>query len=488
MALSQCLDDSLLRAKPALPCNNPLEVYNEGHRLALEELLSRGVDNFLAFLKKESIPNFLSDDEIQRIRAATVAPRCVSFVGEDQAVPEQSLGSSVDCSSVTYFPELSDVEPPALEIGWPAFTAGSYRGVTRAVAHFQPSFGENIYACKDVARKMISSAKEVIAIVTDSLTDLDIFKDLQEACSVRKVPVYVLLDQSSAPAFLKMCNDVGVSLDDVQQMRVRTITGNTYYTRSGARMTGKVHERFMLIDGNRVATGSYRFNWTDSKLNSSNLMELSGQVTEKFDEQFRILYAQSLPINTRAILRNTSTFDPLPKNHHMLTSSPFVRGQKPSDQTHPTSTPARQVKPFTPPSPRQESPPDVGQNASGGSNASTIGEDRPDHQEEILAAGPNPSMWLCHASTQTGSHAVDVNPRSDPDPPPFADGEPTALGDLGEERRRRYSAIRSKLQHVMSALSQRRELEDVVLMTLARHGVRKETQGALVAENEAVVT
>lgn len=42
-----------------------------------------------------------------------------------------------------------------------------------------------------------------------------------------------------------------------------------------------------------------RFNWTDGKLNSSNLIELSGQITEKFDEEFRILYAQSLPLNTR---------------------------------------------------------------------------------------------------------------------------------------------------------------------------------------------
>lgn len=56
---------------------------------------------------------------------------------------------------------------------------------------------------------------QVIAIVTDSLTDLDIFKDLQEACSQRRVPVYILLDQLGAPAFLKMCRDVGVRLDDL---------------------------------------------------------------------------------------------------------------------------------------------------------------------------------------------------------------------------------------------------------------------------------
>lgn len=57
---------------------------------------------------------------------------------------------------------------------------------------------------------------QVIAIVTDSLTDLDIFKDLQEACAIRNVPVYILLDQWSSPAFLKMCRNIGICLDDLQ--------------------------------------------------------------------------------------------------------------------------------------------------------------------------------------------------------------------------------------------------------------------------------
>lgn len=163
MALSQCLDDSPSRLHPKRTGVDDLslqEVYNERHRLALEELLSGGLDHFLDFLRKERIPNFLSDDEIQRIRAAAVAPGCASLQGEDQAA-DQSLRSSLDCSSVTYFPEVSDVEPPMLEMGWPAFTAGSYRGVTRAVAHFQPSFGEFIYSCKEAARRMIKSAREV---------------------------------------------------------------------------------------------------------------------------------------------------------------------------------------------------------------------------------------------------------------------------------------------------------------------------------------
>ncbi|TNN52525.1 Protein FAM83D [Liparis tanakae] len=163
MNLSQYLDDSPMRsgAKPTGGEDpNLQEVYNERHRLALEELLSGGLDTFMDFIGKERIPNFLSDDEMQRIRSAAVPARCASLhAGEDQTL-EQSVGSSMDCSSVTYFPEVSDVEPPLLEIGWPGFTAGSYRGVTRAVAHFQPSYGDCIYSCKEAARRMIKSARE----------------------------------------------------------------------------------------------------------------------------------------------------------------------------------------------------------------------------------------------------------------------------------------------------------------------------------------
>ncbi|XP_041814113.1 protein FAM83D [Chelmon rostratus] len=510
MALSQLLDDSPLRLGPKHTGADDLnlqELYNERHRLALEELLSGGLDNFLDFLRKERMPNFLSDDEIQRIRSAAVPPRCVSLHGEDQAL-EQSLSSSVDCSSVTYFPEVSDVEPPLLEMGWPAFTAGSYRGVTRAVAHFQPSYGECIYSCKEAARRMIKSAREVIAIVTDSLTDLDIFKDLQEACSHRKVPVYILLDQSCAPAFLKMCRNVGVRLDDLRQMRVRIITGTTYYMRSGARITGEVHERFMLIDGNKVATGSYRFNWTDGKLNSSNLIELSGQITEKFDEEFRILYAQSKPINTRGppSVRNSSIHDPLLLKH-LVTSSPRLARERPAELVSLTSTPTRKPQTLAAHPPCEPLTP--GCCKTNPVSDSTIDEDWTEQQhmqEEILAGSTTrcfpadqlagekpvtPCTISCHAFTQTSRSLTDSDTQTDPDlitptctgptgatSPSFVSPRqilPTQAAPDGtlkdcfhkltKERQHHYSTIRSRLEHMVTALSQRRELADITNMT-----------------------
>ncbi|KAJ8259174.1 hypothetical protein COCON_G00181860 [Conger conger] len=500
MALSQCLDDSP-GLRPFMRGNiNIQELYNERHRLALEELVAGGVNAYSDFLKKEKIPNFLSDEEIQRISSAAVVPRCGSLAGEDTGL-EHSMTSSMDCSSVTYFPEVSDVEPPLLEIGWPAFTTGSYRGVTRVVAHFQPSYGESIYSCKEAARRMIKSAKEVIAVVTDSLTDLDIFRDLQEACTQRRVPVYILLDQSCVPSFLQMCQHLNLPLDELRQMRVRTITGATYFLRSGARITGKVHERFMLIDGNRVATGSYRFNWTDGKLNSSNLIEMSGQVTEHFDEEFRILSVLSG-------LRRPLELEP--------------------ELSRMTSTPNREQGPGGGPGERSRK-------SSALSDSSTLGEDwmEQEHVREVVvsgipAAAPTdapvvmfpegegppassvPAPASCHTSTQTCTHMADHCVQTDPEAPPkrprltalspgavarsdagpAPDAQPRlpvlqppppdgnlrdCFRKLTKERQYHYSSIRTKLDHMVALLSHRRELVDLTNLALSPrlHRARK---------------
>lgn len=160
MAMSQCLEDSPSWRRPEVQQDSNIkELYNERHRLALETLVSEGIDSFTDFLNKERIPNFLSDGEIKQISRAAIVPRCISVVGDDSYFDQSS---TLDCSSATYFPEISDLEPPVLEMGWPAFTTGSFRGVTRAVAYFQPSYGESIYSCKEAARRMIKNAREVI--------------------------------------------------------------------------------------------------------------------------------------------------------------------------------------------------------------------------------------------------------------------------------------------------------------------------------------
>uniref|UniRef100_A0A2K5K0U7 Scaffolding anchor of CK1 domain-containing protein n=1 Tax=Colobus angolensis palliatus TaxID=336983 RepID=A0A2K5K0U7_COLAP len=278
--LSEGLDE--LPAACLSPCGppNPAELFSESRRLALEELVAGGPEAFAAFLRRESLARFLNPDEVHAILRAAERP------GEEgaAAAAEDSFGSSHDCSSGTYFPEQSDLEPPLLELGWPAFYQGAYRGATR-----------------------------VIAVVMDVFTDIDIFRDLQEIRRKQGVAVYILLDQALLSHFLDMCMDLKVHPEQEKLMTVRTITGNIYYARSGTKIIGKVHEKFTLIDGIRVATGSYSFTWTDGKLNSSNLVILSGQVVEHFDLEFRILYAQSKPISPKLLshFQSSNKFDHL---------------------------------------------------------------------------------------------------------------------------------------------------------------------------------
>ncbi|XP_064321834.1 protein FAM83D [Phalacrocorax carbo] len=300
---SQCLEEGAGRWPP-----RPPGPYSEAQRLALEELVAGGPEALRAFLRREQLPPFLSEPEVQAIARGALPPAAAP-----EPAGEPSLGASPDASSLTYFPERSDLEPPALELGWPGFASGAFRGLTRVEAHFQPGCGESLYGCKEAVRRQIRSARQVIALVMDSFTDIDIFGDLQDAYKNRKVPVYILLDQDFLPHFLEMCKNLGVCPEQESMMRVRTLTGNTYYMRSGAKIVGKVHEKFMLIDGIRVTTGSYSFTWSDGKLNSSNLLLLSGQVVEHFDLQFRILYAQSMPISPKWLssCRNSGIFDHL---------------------------------------------------------------------------------------------------------------------------------------------------------------------------------
>lgn len=145
------------------PCGppNPAELYSEARRLALEELLAGGPDAFEAFLRRERLGRFLSREEVRAVLRAAEGPGR----GGAAAGPEDSFGSSLDCSSGTYFPEQSDLEPPPLELGWPAFYRGAYRGATRVEAHFQPrgAGSGGPHGCKDALRQQLRAAREVSA-------------------------------------------------------------------------------------------------------------------------------------------------------------------------------------------------------------------------------------------------------------------------------------------------------------------------------------
>ncbi|OCT73203.1 protein FAM83E [Xenopus laevis] len=260
--------------------------YSENQRTAMETLISSGSQAFENFIKKERIRQFLSKEEI----AAIVNSVTDSQLGKLELEDDAELDEDV---SVSYWPARTDVPTPMLELGWPE--EGTWKGITRAELYTHPPTN-NAPHIKVVVRRTIQKATKVIAVVMDLFTDPDIFLDLHEAATRRKVPVYIILSQSHLSSFLHMVESTGVNVRFTENMRVRVVSGCTYNTRQLKQVTGSVKEKFLLVDSDTVITGTYSFTWSDSRLERNLITLLTGEITDSFDEQFRTLFASSRPL------------------------------------------------------------------------------------------------------------------------------------------------------------------------------------------------
>uniref|UniRef100_A0A4W6FL46 Scaffolding anchor of CK1 domain-containing protein n=1 Tax=Lates calcarifer TaxID=8187 RepID=A0A4W6FL46_LATCA len=130
---------------------------------------------------------------------------------------------------------------------------------------------------------------QVIAIVTDRLTDGAVIGDLHNAAS-RGVPVYIILNQRSIQE--------NFTLNRLRHpnMHVRVLGGKTFCSRTGRMVVGEMKDKFLLVDLETVIHGSYSLTWTDAHLHRQLITVLQGLVVDSFDREFRILFAASLPV------------------------------------------------------------------------------------------------------------------------------------------------------------------------------------------------
>ncbi|XP_047670162.1 protein FAM83C [Tachysurus fulvidraco] len=261
--------------------------HNEAARLATDALLESGEKEYRRVLTVEKELNFLSAAEIRYITEHAAksgdpenGSNGVGDFGEGDTASELTSG--------TYFPMMSDEEPPMLELGWPEVT--NRHGPSETQIFFQRDKSQNV---KDLVRSLISKAKKVIALVMDIFSDVDIFCDLLEASHKRKVPVYILLDEKNLSYFTDMCNALEIQHSHLNNMRIRSVCGDTYCTKSGKKFTGQVQEKFMIIDCEEVIAGSYSFTWLSAQVHSNMVLHFSGRIAESFDREFRCLYADS---------------------------------------------------------------------------------------------------------------------------------------------------------------------------------------------------
>ncbi|KAM4592070.1 protein FAM83B [Odontesthes bonariensis] len=277
-------DFSLLSLRGEFKSENYIQPhYKESYRLAVDRLVRDGRDGYHEFLKEERIGSFLSEDELLFITG-----------NAEQLTPEnhtEEVGDPPDSqsSSGTYWPMHSDVETPNLDLGWPEILHENPQ--TNIDVLFHPPRLNNP-TIKEVIRKHIQDARQVIAIVMDEFTDVDIFKETVNA-AMRGVPVYVLLDDFHLKSFLKMAENQDVKLHQLRNMRVRTVKGQDYLCRSGAKFHGAMEQKFLLIDCYTAIYGSYSFTWSFEKINLSMVQVITGHLVKTYDEEFRTLYARS---------------------------------------------------------------------------------------------------------------------------------------------------------------------------------------------------
>ncbi|XP_074521582.1 uncharacterized protein LOC141787192 [Halichoeres trimaculatus] len=261
--------------------------YKESYRLAIYALLCGGKEAYDEFLRAEQINHFLSDEEILFIlENGELSP----MLDEEDDSEERRLSEENGARTSTYFPTESDEEVPDLDLGWPEV---SLEGADTSISLLFHPPRENTPSIKEVIRKQIQEARQVVAIAMDVFTDVDIFKEIINA-ALKGVAVYILLDESQFRSFVTMSHRVGVNIQDFTNIRVRTVRGQQYQCQSGVKFHGGLEQKFLLVDCRTVVYGTFSYTWTYEKIHLSMVMVITGQLVCTYDEEFRRLYARSV--------------------------------------------------------------------------------------------------------------------------------------------------------------------------------------------------
>lgn len=132
--------------------SKPEFLYCEDQRLALEALLRDGREAFFKYVEARGLRGFLSDPELETLGGA-VEP----YDPGSELFPENAEDGDPPMS-LHYWPEVSDMSVPQMDLGWPDSEA--YRGVTRTTMYSQPPLDGQLHI-KEVVRKMIAQAQKV---------------------------------------------------------------------------------------------------------------------------------------------------------------------------------------------------------------------------------------------------------------------------------------------------------------------------------------
>uniref|UniRef100_A0A8C6KSB3 Scaffolding anchor of CK1 domain-containing protein n=1 Tax=Nothobranchius furzeri TaxID=105023 RepID=A0A8C6KSB3_NOTFU len=261
--------------EPDLLIDSRLDLsHNESMRLAVDCLLSRGLEGYHEVLKAEGEVDFLSElekDYILKHREGgnSDGQSCfgcseVTEIKMFYSLQEKHLLPS---SIMFYFPH-PDVKP-----------AGQIPDDPRVEVFFQSD--HRAAGMKDLVRQFIRKAKLALAVVTDNFSDPELLCDLLEASRKRNVSVYLLLDHLNLKVFMLL---------------VQSVHGLTYCAKTGRKLKGRIAESFIIADWTEVLSGSYSLTWLSWQVHQSLAVLIRGRSVSRFHQEFYRLYSDSEPV------------------------------------------------------------------------------------------------------------------------------------------------------------------------------------------------
>ncbi|GLD48789.1 protein FAM83A [Lates japonicus] len=273
--------------------------HNESARLAVDRLLSRGLEGYHEVLNAEGEVDSLSEVEknyiLENGRDGNTADPGAS--DDDDYKELESL--SADSQSATQCPAVfADSDPTLAGVGQSNVADVKWTDPVLGHPSVEIYFQSDSRAAgmKDVVREFIRKANMALAIVMDSFSDVELLCDLLEASRKRNVSVHLLLDRINLNLFVTMWQDLKLNSKNFPKMSVRSVDGQTYCARTGRKLTGQIAESFIITDWTEVLTGSYSFSWLSWQVHRSLAVLVKGRAVTSFHQEFHRLYSSSKPV------------------------------------------------------------------------------------------------------------------------------------------------------------------------------------------------
>lgn len=199
-----CYD--FIASRPALDLS-----HNESARLAVDSLLSHGLEGYHEVLNAEGEVDFLSQLEKIYILENGRDGNTGSDPGASDESATEFDSLSTGSQSATQCPAVSTDSDPilaGLDLRGQKDVRQTDPALDKPDVEVYFKFDNRAASMKDLVREFITKAGMALAIVMDNFSDVELLCDLLEASRKRNVSVYLLLDHLHLNLFVSMWQEL----------------------------------------------------------------------------------------------------------------------------------------------------------------------------------------------------------------------------------------------------------------------------------------